>query len=51
MTRKHFKLIAETIRALPDLRDRRNQADRMAVICARTNPRFDRVRFLKACGV
>jgi len=43
MTRKHFKLIAETIRALPDLRDRRNQADR--------NPRFDRVRFLKACGV
>lgn len=51
MTRKHFRVIAATVRLIPDLRYRRQQANRMAVLCRKANPRFDRIRFLKACGV
>ena len=51
MTRKHFKAIAATVSAIADLAERQKQAEFQANICAQTNPRFDRARFLAACGV
>jgi hypothetical protein len=64
MTRKDFKLIAETIRLLPSFElgtelARGPQAEivRFAVICHRfaealatTNPRFNKDRFIAACN-
>ena len=64
MTRKDFKLIAETIRLLPSFElgtelARGPQAEivRFTVICHRfaealaiTNPRFDKERFIAACN-
>lgn len=56
MTRKDYQLIADTLNNLP--RDRivstptRNEvAGRFADRLERDNPRFDRARFLTACGV
>ena len=58
MTRKHFNAIAEEIseiraglesREALDALDR--TADAVANVCAETNPRFDKGRFLRACGV
>lgn len=64
MTRKDFELIAA---ALKEARDQVPQTDTLHHTCellghstaarvlayalAKTNPRFDRERFLKACGV
>jgi hypothetical protein len=64
MTRKHFKLIAETIRLLPSFET--CQADgklystdvvsfnalchRFAEALATTNPRFNKDRFIAACN-
>ena len=52
---RHFAFIAATIKAMPDhaatLRtQKRSVALAFADACARTNPRFDRRRFLLACG-
>ena len=51
MTRQHFQKIAETIKFL-DLPDehKRKVANDLADMCASTNGRFDRQRFLTACG-
>ena len=53
MTRKHFQLIADRITAAREYLDP-EQADRLACDfaeeLARTNPNFDRDRFLTACG-
>lgn len=58
MTKQDFELIAETVRALgapqygycrPVIRQ--HVANAFADRCGATNPRFDRARFLKACGV
>ena len=65
MTRKDFELIAAAIRTrVPSLSARTNAAmdagafqacgdiaRRLADTLASTNPRFDRARFLRACGV
>lgn len=63
MTRKDFVLIADTLKAAKPLyipEDREvmfaysaweNVAYGMATALARTNPAFDRTRFLTACGV
>lgn len=56
MTRKDVELIAETIRALPGhsagLRAHQASTARaFADALATTNPDFDRVSFLKACGL
>lgn len=53
---RHFAFIASVIEAMPDhaatLRtQKRSCALSFADACARTNPRFDRARFLRACGV
>ncbi|HET6725866.1 MAG TPA: hypothetical protein VFH85_07670 [Gammaproteobacteria bacterium] len=62
MTRKDYELIAAAIRSalptalvaadLPLLNQAHgNTALRLAAALASDNPRFDRARFLKACGV
>lgn len=47
---RHFAFIASVIRGL-DLApaDRRYVAAEFAAACAKTNPRFDTVRFIGAC--
>lgn len=56
MTRRDFELIAETVKGLtlegsePN-EERRHVAESFAARLDDTNPRFDRARFLKACGV
>lgn len=58
MTRKDFELIAGALLAAKNLGDDNEGAVPFGEICqiladslATTNPRFDRVRFLRACGL
>ena len=59
MTRKDFEVIAEVIHSLAadfanggeDTVSLSLVAGELASALSRTNERFDRVRFLKACGV
>jgi hypothetical protein len=51
MSRKHFQAIANAIRAITNLEERRRTAELLAAVCAASNPRFNRGRFLNACGV
>jgi hypothetical protein len=56
VTRKHFELIAETLRgAVETNADSRDALPTLAAHFAdalrRTNPNFNRARFLAACGV
>lgn len=51
MTRKDFKRRAADISALDNPVDREKIANMAADECAASNPRFDRVKFLLACGV
>ena len=58
MTRKHFQLIAETIKQLPSFEcDKADDAVRFSAIVARfadalatTNPQFNRERFEDVCN-
>lgn len=50
MTRKHFELIAATVRTLPlSYEERALVAAAFAERLASQNARFDRARFLRAC--
>lgn len=58
MTRRDFELIADGIKRSRGRRDTSDQAGiidtvayELAASLAGTNPRFDRARFLAACGV
>lgn len=56
MTRKDFRLIADTLLHLPSFNStlrahRTSTAKAFADALATTNPRFKRGVFLKACGV
>jgi hypothetical protein len=51
MTKKHFEAMAELIRRIAGKTERRRQAEVIALHCAKANPRFDRKRFMAACGV
>jgi hypothetical protein len=51
MTRKDFKRIADNIKTLSNPDARFDAAKAMADVCAISNPRFNRVKFLLACGV
>mgnify|MGYP003147015561 FL=1 len=51
MTKKHFVAMAASIKQIRNPKARGIAARRMAKICRQSNPRFDRTRFLSACGV
>jgi hypothetical protein len=51
MTRKDYVAIAAAIARAQLNQDCQMVADCIADVMARDNPRFDRARFLKACGV
>lgn len=56
MTKKDFELVADVIKSMPgfapSLRDQKAScAQAFAARLTLINPRFDRERFLKACGV
>lgn len=61
MTKKHFIAYAAAVRRHYETAKRMNEpmvlrglsvaAEEFAAIAASDNPRFDRVRFLSACGV
>lgn len=52
MTKKDFHLIAATIDCAPlNYEARKTLAKEFAHVLERANPRFDRARFLLACGV
>jgi len=56
MQKKHFEFIASVIKAMPsfapNLRAQKAScASAFAVALAKTNPRFDATKFIKACDV
>jgi hypothetical protein len=51
MTRKHFRIVATEIAALPDRKAAACVADSMARMFRAANPRFDESRFRSACGL
>ena len=62
MTKKHYIRVADafaaSVRQTPDNNDRtahftalREIADRLCAVFSMENPRFDRARFLAACGL
>ena len=48
---RHFSFIAAVIREIPVSQGRADVAERFAEACRGSNPRFDRRRFMAACGV
>ena len=53
MTKIHYELFAEALRMARPEKDRREwirMLNSIATTCERDNPRFDRTRFLIACG-
>ena len=50
MTRKHFKMIAETLKEYSDTESHIWICRDMARLFATTNPRFDKVKFMECCG-
>lgn len=57
MTKKHFQVLAANLRTLSTLLHTSQQrevwrkcVENVADTCAESNPRFDRTRFLYACG-
>lgn len=51
MTRQHFVELAKEIARIPSGQARQEAAYAVARAAQKFNPRFDRVRFLEACGV
>lgn len=51
MTRKHFKMAADAVKAIEDKQKRKEMAQHHAEIFAKSNPRFDRARFMQAADV
>ena len=50
-TRKNFIAIAALVAAIKPSAKRKEIANQHAAIFAAENPRFDRARFLSACGL
>jgi len=49
--RKHFVLVAEIIKRIENLDERRKMAEFNAGKFANLNPRFNKAKFLAACGL
>ena len=50
MTKRHFEMIARVVSSITNVNNRRSVAEAFAAELAQENPRFDRRRFLDACG-
>ena len=54
MTRRHFEMLAASIRENMNLfagyMGQKTYAEHLATLLSEENPRFDRARFLAACG-
>lgn len=51
MSRKHFELLAQKIRAIADPLARLQAAEAVSEVGRITNARFDSERFYRACGI
>lgn len=51
MTKKHFQLVANVVSAIDDIDIRKEVALNFANEFQKENPRFEILRFVKACGV
>jgi hypothetical protein len=51
LSRTHFIQLAAIIKGISDETERKRTAELVAVVCQSSNARFDRARFLAACGV
>lgn len=51
MTRKHFQMMADSLKVISDKKKKLELAEKAAEIFAKANPRFDRARFMTACGL
>lgn len=51
LTRKHFQMVADTIKAVEDPKKRSELAQHHAGIFAKANPRFDHKKFMAAANV
>lgn len=51
MTRKHFQMAANAVKSIEDKQKRKEMANHHAEIFAKSNPRFDRARFMQAADV
>ncbi len=51
MSKKHFNALAARIACIADAKAREEAARAVADACIEFNGRFDRARFLRACGV
>jgi hypothetical protein len=51
VSRKHFIALAAAIKAISNEDERRRAAELIADVCQQSNARFNRARFLSACGV
>jgi hypothetical protein len=51
MSRKHFIQLAAIVKGISDETERKRTAELIAAVCISSCPRFDRARFLNACGV
>jgi hypothetical protein len=51
MTRKNFVLVAASIAAMENVKERQAQFHVMSAMFASLNPRFDKEKFRKACGL
>lgn len=50
-TRKHFQMAANTIKQISDLAARKKEAESYANFFKKDNPRFNKEKFMSACGV
>lgn len=51
MSRKHFQALADSFKNIADLNARRQAADAVIAVAWQLNERFDKQRFLAACGL
>jgi hypothetical protein len=51
MSKKHFNALADAIACIDNAEERARAARAVADVCVGFNGRFDRGRFLRACGV
>lgn len=51
LTRKHFKMAADSLKSIEDKQKRKEMAAHHAEIFSKSNPRFDRAKFMQAADV